>query len=90
MKRTVPLEDPLDQWRKCEKCHSPSIYPGGVGDWRHTIICERCFHVRRGVPLQQVIIPLIMEQYSLSREDAEAREAASQRAYERALANVSY
>lgn len=82
--------DGLEKWKHCERCHSPALYVGGVGDWRYTLVCERCFHIRRGVPYKEVIIPLMMEQYGLSREAALEADERAQKAYMEALARVTY
>mgnify|MGYP003674565923 CR=1 FL=1 len=51
-------------YKACEKCNAgfKDLYIGGEGDWRQTIMCEACFHVRRGIPLR-IIHELIAEQY---------------------------
>lgn len=74
---TSPLVLPseLSGYKKCQKCKSEFeyLYIGGVGDWRTTITCEVCFHVRRGVPYQRVIVPLVALQYNLTLEEAQRR-----------------
>ncbi len=75
-------------YRKCEKsdCRAPleKLVLGGVGDWSSTILCGRCFHTRRGVPLA-IINSLAAERYGLTvAQCAEAYQRA-QAQYEAAL-----
>lgn len=82
----------LEQFKSCEKCAASfsNLYIGGVGDWRTTILCEKCFHVRRGVPYEAVILPLIAQQYGLSLEEARKRDGKAQDAYLALLAKQGH
>jgi hypothetical protein len=55
---SVPNKDTgslsMEHWVACEKCGSNRTYAGGPGEWRQTIVCESCFHIRRGVPLNTI------------------------------------
>jgi hypothetical protein len=77
----------LSQYKTCEKCNAPfeKLYIGGDGDWRQTLMCEMCFHVRRAIPLK-VIWELIAKQYDMSVEAAKKADETSQRAYQAVLA----
>lgn len=44
----------LEGYLKCEKCGQGRIIIGGNGDWRQTIVCEDCFHIRRAIPLKLI------------------------------------
>ena len=79
----------LDSYRRCIKCGSSKVYPGGVGSHRTKILCEVCFHVRAGMSFKGVIIPLVAEQYGLTFEEALLREEESQAEYEKLVAKAS-
>lgn len=83
--------DTLSEYTNCEKCNAPfsDLYIGGVGDWRTTIMCQRCFHIRDGLSWERVIIPLVARQYNLTIDEARKRDAASQAEYEKMVAEAS-
>ena len=83
------LEVPgIEKYKGCEKCGAgfENTYIGGQGDWRQTIMCEVCFHVRRAVPLP-VIWHLLLEQYPHlgTVEEAQRRDEMAQSAYQATL-----
>lgn len=80
--------DPLADYKRCEKCGSTQVYPGGVGSHRTKILCEKCFHIRAGLSFKGVIVPMVAEQYNLSFEEALLREEESQAEYERIVAEA--
>ena len=79
----------LSGYKRCEKCNGSfeTLYIGGDGDWRQTIMCELCFHVRRAIPLK-VIWELIAQQYPNigTAEKAKSVDEESQRRYQAVLA----
>ncbi len=62
----------LKGYMECEKCKSKRVYFGGQGSWRQTIMCEDCFHVRKGVPLE-IIWDLIASTYPNVRDRTHAQ-----------------
>jgi hypothetical protein len=82
----------LAGYKKCEKCNATfeKLYIGGDGDWRQTIMCEMCFHVRRAIPLQ-IIHELIAQQYPSigTVEKAKKVDEESQRRYQAVLAKYA-
>jgi len=59
-------------WIQCPArgCHNnfdldPAAFViGGDGDWKHTIVCLKCFHVRERVP-NDTLAELLAEQWDL-------------------------
>lgn len=75
------------KYEKCQKCRAglDRLVIGGVGDWRHTIMCKECFHVERGLDRQRVIVPLVAKKYGISPKDAYEADERSQDEYERII-----
>ena len=82
--------DGLEGYMRCDKCGSKRMYYGGQGDWRQTILCEDCFHIRRGVPLE-VIWDLMVATYPniTDREDAKRRDEKAQKLWHKTLADAA-
>jgi len=85
-------EGHLKGYKKCEKCNAPfeRLYVGGDGDWRQTIMCEVCFHVRRAIPLK-IIWELLAHQYEEigTPERAKVVDEKAQAAYQAVLAKYA-
>jgi hypothetical protein len=73
----------LERYMTCQRCGAgfERLYVGGVGDHRQTILCEKCFFIRRNVPYEAVIVPLIAKQYELGVEEAKRRDSTAHQAY---------
>lgn len=73
---TVPIDGLVKQYMTCEKCQAEfkHLILGGSGDWKSTITCTKCFHIRRGVPHSKVLVPLIALQYGIAELHARHRE----------------
>lgn len=79
----IMITSEMREHMQCEKCGAGLewLYPGGAGDWRQSLLCERCAHVRKGVPLRRVIIPLIAMQNEISEQEAVERDVRVQEDY---------
>ena len=88
---SVPISQAMQDHMRCTKCNAEFefLFPGGVGDWRTTIVCEKCFHIRKNVPLQNVIVPLIALQGGIAEWEARQREERAHRAYLESIAKAS-
>lgn len=90
-KSRAPKRDPLAQYKTCESCGADfeHLYIGGVGRWQNAIMCLKCDHIRDGVPVDRVIVPLIAEQYDLDHETAKEVNQKAQEDYEAKIARNS-
>lgn len=88
---TSPQTREAERFQTCERCDTEldNLIIGGVGDWRNTILCERCFHLRKGVPMA-VINQLAAWQWGITLAQAEAAQKEADDRYYRALAEISY
>lgn len=75
----------------CPECGSGLEwqYIGGQGDWRQRIVCEYCFHIRKNVPHERVIIPLVAIQYGLTLPEARQREEQAEQEWHATVARAA-
>ena len=82
----------LTDFMSCPACGAEldngDLHVGGVGDWRKTILCLKCLHIRKNVPYEGVIVPLIAREYGLSVSQVREIEAHSQAEYEATLEDI--
>ncbi len=85
-----PTSD-MKEFMRCEECNASFefLFIGGKGDWQQTIMCEECFHIRRGVPYTSIIIPLRAIQEGLSVNEASQLLRQQQEDYLTDLAELS-
>lgn len=88
---TSPQVSDAGRFQSCERCDAEleHLILGGVGDWRNVILCERCFHQRKGVPID-VINKLAARQWGITVAQAEAAQKEADDRYYAALAEISY
>lgn len=81
----------LAPYAKCEECQAglDHLIIGGIGDWRHTITCQKCFHIRRGLDYKNIILPLAARQHGRSISHIKKADELAQREYEKALAELT-
>lgn len=83
--------DSLAKFRTCPSCGAEidDLIIGGVGDWRNKIICVRCFKVQKGIPFDEIIVPLAACKHDLSEQSIRNADSISQDEYENIILNGS-
>jgi hypothetical protein len=76
-------------YKKCPECQAAlgDLYIGGVGDWKRTIQCLKCFHVVDHVP-ELVIHELLSERLDIPLERIRASESAAESEYQETVEDL--
>lgn len=79
--------DFLAKFRTCPKCGVgvEDLVIGGIGDWRTRIICMKCLKVQKGLPYEEVIVPLAAQKHGISEQGLRRADAMSQEEHERVI-----
>jgi hypothetical protein len=79
--------DSLAAYRTCPGCGAEieHLVVGGVGDWRTRIVCDLCGKIQRGVPYDEVIVPLAACKHETTQAVIRNADSISQDEYERII-----